>query len=109
MEPVDREINTGYPPGREPLFFPDGMFTPGSCDGQVYDHRVPVYIRYTAEHPVSLSLRVSLQGTNSVWRGGWTSHGYSDTVVIETANNGTPGWIAGEGRLITSTKAKTVG
>jgi hypothetical protein len=112
MEPVDREINTSYPPGGEPLFFPDGMFTPGSCTlpcaGQVYDHRVPVYIWYTAEHPVSLSLRVSVSGTNSAWRGGWTSHSYSDTVVIETTDD-TRGWIPGEGRLFTSMNAKTVG
>jgi hypothetical protein len=105
-EPADREINTSYPSGREPLFFPDGMFTPGSCtlpcDGLVYDHRVPVYIGYIAEHPVSLSLRISVQGTNSAWRGGWTSHSYSDTVVIETEKNGTQGWIAGESRLFTS-------
>jgi hypothetical protein len=111
MEPVDREINTGDPTGREPLFFPDGMFIPGSCTlpcaGRVYDHRVPVYISYTAEHPVSLSLRISVSGTNSAWRGGWTSHGYSDTVVIETVND-TRGWIAGEGRLFTSMKAEPV-
>ncbi len=111
MEQVDREINTSYPYGREPLFFPDGIFTPGSCTlpcaGRVYDHPVPVYIWYTAEHPVSLSLRVSISGTNSAWRGGWTSHGYSDTVVIENVDN-TRGWIAGEGRLFTSMKAETV-
>jgi hypothetical protein len=114
MEPVDREINTSDPVGREPVFFPDGIFSPGSCitplcDGQVYDHRVPVYLSYTADHPVSLYLRVSIQGTNSAWRGGWTSHGYSDTVVIETENNGTQGWIEGEGRLFAPIKAKTVG
>ena len=88
------------------------MFTTGTCAlpcaGEVYDHRVPVYIGYTAEHPVSLSLRVSVSGTNSVWRGGWSSHSYSDTVVIETENNGTQGWIAGEGRLFTTMKAETV-
>jgi hypothetical protein len=112
MEPVDREINTSNPQGHEPLFFPDGMFIQGSCTlpcaGQVYDHHVPVYIWYTAEHPVSLSLRVSVSGTNSAWRGGWTSHGYSDTVVIETVDD-TRGWIAGEGRLFTSMKAETIG
>ena len=112
MEPVDREINTSYPPGREPLFFPDSVFTPGSCTlpcaGQVYDHRVPVYIWYTAEHPVSLSLRVSVSGTNSAWRGGWTSRGYSDTVVIETVDDHL-GWIEGEGRLFTTMKAEIAG
>jgi hypothetical protein len=111
MEPVERVINTSSPPGREPLFFPDGMFTPGSCTlpcaGQVFDHRVPVYIWYTAEHPVSLSLRVSISGTNSAWRGGWASHSYSDTVVIEMVD-GTRGWIAGEGRLFTTMKADPV-
>jgi hypothetical protein len=113
MEPVDGEINTSYPSGSEPLFFPEGMFTPGSCTlpcaGRVYDHRVPVYIGYTAEHPVSLSLRVSVTGTNAAWRGGWTSHSYADTVVIETVNNGTQGWIAGEGQLFTTMKAERIG
>jgi hypothetical protein len=111
--PVEKEINTSDPVGHEPVLFPDGGFTPGSCtippcDGQVYDHRVPVYLSYTAEHPVSLSLRVSIQGTNAIWRGGWTSHGYSDTVVIETVSD-TRGWIMGEGRLFTSMDAKIVG
>jgi hypothetical protein len=111
MEIVDREINTSYPSGREPLFFPDGMFTPGSCTlpcaGRVYDHRVPLYIWYTAEHPVSLSLRVSVSGTNAAWRGGWTSHSYSDTVVIETVDD-TRGWIEGGGQLFTSMKAERI-
>jgi hypothetical protein len=106
METSVPEIDTRHPVGHEPLFFPEGNFTPGSCDtpacdGLVYDHRVPVYINYTSERPVAISLRVSVSGSNAIWRGGWESNTYSDTVVIEIAN-GTQGWIAGDGRLITA-------
>ena len=112
MEIVDREINTSYPSGREPLFFPDGMFTPGSCTlpcaGRVYDHLVPVYIGYTAEHPVSLSLRVSVSGTNAAWRGGWTSHSTRTRSLLKRWMI-PRGWIAGEGQLFTSMKAERIG
>jgi hypothetical protein len=100
------EIDTRHPVGHEPLFFPDGNFTPGSCvtpacNGPVYDHTVPVYVRYTSDRPVSLSFHVSVQGSNSIWRGGWLTNTYSDTVVLEIAN-GTQGWVEGEGKLITA-------
>jgi hypothetical protein len=106
METSAAEIDTRHPVGHEPLFFPGGTFTPGSCvtpacNGPVYDHRVPVYISYTSERPVVISLRVSVQGSNAIWRGGWQSNSYSDTVVLEIAN-GTQGWIEGEGKLLTA-------
>jgi len=112
MEPGPGEIETRYPIGTEPLFFPEGLFTPGSCatplcDGPVYDHRVPVYIRYASERPVLISLGISVQGTNAIWRGGWVSDSYSDTVVIELSD-GTQGWIEGEGRLRTALSARTL-
>jgi hypothetical protein len=106
METSGSEIDTRNPVGREPLFFPGGNFTPGSCDtpacdGLVYDHRVPVYISYTSEHPAVISLRISVSGSNSIWSGGWRGNTYSDTVFFEIAN-GKQGWIEGEGRLITA-------
>jgi hypothetical protein len=106
METSASEIDTRHPVGHEPLFFTGGNFTPGSCmtpacDGPVYDHRVPVYISYTSDGPVVLSLRVSVQGSNAIWRGGWENNLYSDTVVLETAD-GAQGWIEGQGKLITA-------
>ena len=106
METSALEIDTRNPVGHEPLFFPDGTFTPGSCvtpacDGLVYDHQVPVYISYTSERPAVISLRVSVQGSNAIWRGGWASNSYSDTVVLEITN-GELGWFEGEGKLFTA-------
>jgi hypothetical protein len=106
METSASEIDTRHPVGHEPLFFPDGNFSPGSCvtpvcDGPVYDHRLPVYVSCTSGSPVMISLRVSVQGSNSIWRGGWLSNTYSDTVALEIAN-GEQGWIEGEGKLITA-------
>ncbi len=106
METSKSEIDTRTPVGHEPLFFPGGMFTPGSevppmCDCPTYDHTVPVYVIYTSTQPVLISLRVSVQGSNSIWRGGWLSNTYSDTVALEIAN-GTQGWIEGDGKLFTA-------
>jgi hypothetical protein len=106
METSAPEIDTRNPIGHEPLFFPGGAFTPTpcmtpGCDWPVYDHPVPVYIRYTSDRPVEISLRVSVEGSNSIWRGGWLSNTYSDTVSLVIAN-GTQGWIQGEGKLITA-------
>ena len=105
METSVPEIDTRHPVGHEPLFFPGGNFTPGSCitpacNGLVFNHRVPVYIRYTSDHPVVVSLRVSVEGSNAIWKGGWLSNTYSDSVVLEIGN-GTQGWIEGEGKLVT--------
>ena len=104
MEQASSAINTRDPVGHEPLFFPGGNFTPGpcvtpACDGPVFNHPVPVYINYTSDRPVSISLHVSVQGSNSVWKGGWLSNTYSDTVALDIAN-GTQGWVDGEGKLL---------
>jgi hypothetical protein len=105
MEPGSPAINTRNPSGHEPLLFPGGNLTPESCvtpacDGLVYNHPVLVYISYTADRPVSVSLRVSVQGSNAIWRGGWLSNTYSDTIALEIAN-GTQGWVDGRGKLLT--------
>jgi hypothetical protein len=103
METSLSAIDTRDPIGHEPLFFPEGSFTTGSCnmpvcDGALYHHPVPVYIRYTAERPVVLSLRVSVQGSNAIWRGGWQGNTYSDSVFVEI-RDGSQGWINGNGTL----------
>jgi hypothetical protein len=100
MEPRATEINTRRPVNHEPVFFPEGMFTPGS-NFPMYDHPVPVYVNYTSERPVAISLRVSVHGSNGIWRGGWVSNAYSDSVVVEIAD-GRQGWIQGEGKLVTA-------
>jgi hypothetical protein len=69
-------IDTRMPVGREPVFFPGGTFMPGSsvtplAGGSVYDHRVPVYINYTSEHPAAVWVRVSVTGSNMIWKGGF--------------------------------------
>ena len=106
METSSTKIETRTPIGNEPVFFPGGEFTPGLAslptgNGIVYDHSVPVYIHYTSDRPVSLSLRVSVQGSNMIWKGGWQSNQYSDKVTLETTNT-TQGWIIGDGRLSTA-------
>jgi hypothetical protein len=106
METSMSAIDTHEPVGREPVFFPGGNFIPGSSvtplgSGSAYDHRIPVYINYTSEHPADIWLRVSVTGTNEIWRGGWESNTYSDSVFVEIAD-GSKGWIDGEGKLITA-------
>jgi len=103
METTPLEIDTRHPVGHEPVFFPDGLFTP-SRNFPAYDHTVPVYLSYTSAKPVAVSLRVSVHGSNGIWRGGWVSTTYSDTVALEMAG-GTQGWIPGEGKLITAEEA----
>ncbi len=41
------------------------------------------------------------RGSNSIWRGGWVSTTYQDSVVVGIAN-GTQGWVEGEGKLFTA-------
>jgi hypothetical protein len=106
METSESEIDTRSPVGHEPVFFPGDVFTPASgvppvCNCPTYDHPVPVYIRYTSGRPAAISLRISVQGSNSIWRGGWLSNTYSDSVVLEVAN-GSQGWIEAGGRLFTA-------
>lgn len=106
METSTSAIDTRTPVGREPVFFPGGNFTPGSgviplAGGSAYDHQVPVYINYMSERPAGIGLRVSVTGTNAIWRGGWQSNTYTDSVFVEITD-GTKGWIDGEGQLITA-------
>ncbi len=105
MELSTSVIDTRSPVDHEPVFFPHGVFTPGTgippaYNGAVYDHPVPVYIRYTSERPAAISLRVGIHGANMIWKGGWQSNSYSDTIVIEIAND-TQGWLMGDGMLST--------
>jgi hypothetical protein len=81
MESGTAVIDTHTPGGHEPVFFPGGTFMPGSsvtplAGGSVYDHRVPLFINYTSEHPADLLLRVSVTGSNAIWEGGWESNTY---------------------------------
>jgi len=106
MELSPSAVDTRSPVNHEPVFFPRGVFTqetgiPMAYNGPVYDHPVPVYIRYTSERPATISLRIGIQGSNMIWKGGWESNSYSDTVVLEIAN-GTQGWVMGEGKLSTA-------
>ena len=106
METSASVIDTRNPVGHEPLFIPGGLFTTGSCvtppcDGPVYYHPVPVSINYRSDSPVVISLRVSVHGSNSIWRGGWMNNLYSDTVSLELAD-GEQGWTKGEGKLLTA-------
>ena len=106
MEPGSMKIDTRTPVDHEPVFFPRGAFTPGTgtptaYNGPVYDHKVPVFVRFTSDRPVALSLRVVVHGSNMIWKGGWESNSYSDTVVLEITN-GSQGWVMGDGRLSTA-------
>jgi hypothetical protein len=104
MEASSSPINTGDPVSHEPLFFPARTFSPESCDtsanaGVLLSHRVPVYVSYSSDRPVSITLHVSVQGTNAIWRGGWESNTYSDSVALEITG-GMQGWIEGSGELL---------
>jgi hypothetical protein len=48
-----------------------------------------------------LWLRVSIDGSNAIWRGGWQSNTYSDTVALEITGD-KQGWIKGNGILFTA-------
>jgi len=105
MLPGNRTIDTRDPLGKEPVFFPDGKFIPAdmtdaASQGDAYLHRVPVYVRYTSDRPADIRVRVSIEGVNSIWRGGWLSNVYTDRIIVEL-QNGTQGWVEGEGILTT--------
>jgi hypothetical protein len=108
METGASVIDTRTPVGHEPTFFPGGNFTPVSPDtlpgdATTYDHQVPVFVSYTSEQPAGVSVRVTVEGSNSIWRGGWQSNTYSDSVFVEI-DGSTKGWIDGRGQLITAGK-----
>ncbi len=98
-------VYTRMPVGHEPVFFPSGTFSPGSgatplAGGTVYTHRVPLFINYSSQHPADVGIRVSVTGSNEIWKGGWESNTYADSVFVEN-HAGTTGWIGGDGKLIT--------
>ena len=106
MELSTSKIETRTPIDHEPVFFPKGVFTPGlgippAYNGPVYDHPVPIYIRYTSKRPAAISLRVGVHGSNIIWKGGWQSNSNSDTVVLEITND-TQGWVMGEVKFSTA-------
>jgi hypothetical protein len=108
METGALAIDTRTPVGHEPTFFPGGNFTPVSPvnlpgDATTYNHQVPVFVSYTSEQPAGVSVRVSVEGSNSIWKGGWQSNTYSDSVFVEIADS-TKGWIEGRGQLSTAGK-----
>lgn len=105
MLPVNRTIDTLDPVGREPLFAPEGRFTGRrererqNLRGTEYIHPVPVYVSFSSEHPVEFTLQATIQGTNSVWRGGWIFNSYQDMVLLEVHDS--PGWTEAVGILCT--------
>lgn len=97
-------IDTGNPAGHEPVFRPQGDYTPVQgtspvVSGTVSSYRVPVYLNYSAGGPVTVELFMSIEGVNSIWKGGWIFNRYSDTVSL-VLGNGTRGWVEAEGTLI---------
>lgn len=104
MIPGNRTIQTRDPVGREPVFAPGGEFIAGKVsttpyEGKEYTHTVPVFIRFASDRPVALYLRISIRGTNSIWKGGWVYNSYEDSVTLELEES--PGWVDGKGILRT--------
>ncbi|MDI6719880.1 MAG: hypothetical protein QMD46_09750 [Methanomicrobiales archaeon] len=102
--PLNRTIDTRDPLASEPVFHPGGRFLPGTApvhrySGSVYTYTVPVCVRFTADQPASLSLQMSIEGVNSIWRGGWNYNLYRDRVTLETSGD-RQGWLEGEGVLL---------
>lgn len=87
MLSVNRTIDTHNPVGNEPVFYPDGKFillnstTKTPRQGKEYSHCVPVYLSYSTDGPAEVHIATSIQGTNSIWRGGWVFNSYADTVT----------------------------
>lgn len=87
MLSVNRTIDTHNPVGNEPVFGPEGEFTLLTSttktprQGKEYSHSVPVYVSYTKDDPAEVHIATSIQGTNSIWRGGWVFNSYADTVT----------------------------
>jgi hypothetical protein len=102
--PVNHTIDTRDPLSGEPLFYPEGSFVPGSTNipgfsGSVHEHTAPVFVQFTADQSTTFSLRTEIQGTNSIWRLGWTFNQYSDTVTLEIRDS-RQGWLEGKGILL---------
>jgi hypothetical protein len=104
MLPVNRTIETRDPIGNEPVFAPGGQFirrevTTRPYGGREYEHAVPVYIQYVSDRPAAVYASITIQGTNSIWKGGWLSNSYTDTITVETEDS--PGWVNTTGVLMT--------
>lgn len=105
MRAADRIIDTRNPVGKEPLFAPGGEFirkaesTQPYSNGREYGYTVPVYVMYSADAPSDISISTSIQGSNAIWRGGWTSNIYTDTVTVLVSES--PGWVNANGILRT--------
>lgn len=100
---TDVPVDTRNPLAREPVFFPGGQFTPRPKTTPPYEgvesiHPVRLYVSYTADHPVSVSLVARVSGTNSIWRGGWTFNTYEDLVIVEAGNR--TGWLEADAILV---------
>ena len=67
--------------------------------GTEYTYTVPIYVQYTSATPAKVSLSTSIEGTNSIWKGGWVYNEYSDRVILESVEP--MGWIDAEGVLRT--------
>jgi len=96
-------VDTRDPIGREPLFSQGGEYTPRlkttpPYEGMEYTHPVRLYLSYTADNPVPVSIVARVSGTNSIWRGGWTFNSYRDQVLVEAGDR--TGWIETDSVLV---------
>ncbi|HNQ26049.1 MAG: hypothetical protein BWY93_01675 [Euryarchaeota archaeon ADurb.BinA087] len=96
-------VDTRDPIGREPLFSQGGEYAPRlkttpPYEGMEYTHPVRLYLSYTADNPVPVSIVARVSGTNSIWRGGWTFNSYRDQVLVEAGDR--TGWIETDAVLV---------
>ncbi len=104
MIPVKRTIDTRDPVAHEPVFAPGGDFIEEKVsttpfEGKEYTHVVPIFVEYTSGTPAAVYLRISVRGTNSIWKGGWVYNSYEDSVTLDLEES--PGWVDGMGILRT--------
>lgn len=104
MLQMNRTIDTRNPVAHEPVFAPGGVFIEGKVsttpyEGKEYTHIVPIFVEYTSERPAAVYIRISIRGTNSIWKGGWVYNSYEDSVTLEREES--PGWVDGRGILRT--------
>jgi len=104
MLSVNRTIDTHDPFAQEPLFARCSTFTPEKDTGVQYrgtwnSYTVPLYLDYSSDSGTEISIRTTFQGTNSIWRGGWVSNSYQDTITLDPVT--ATGWIDASGNLYT--------
>jgi len=104
MLAVNRTIDTHDPFGREPLFARCSTFTPYQDPvmqhrGTWYSYTTPVYLDHSSDPGTEVSIHTAIQGTNSIWRGGWIYNSYQDTLTLESVNG--TGWIDARGNVNT--------